>query len=177
MTTQAAAHLQATFAPKGAKLQWIEKTAEEWIYLNHGTLKQAGVPAEAAEKALVDWLVKQPGIHAAYSRTTLLKGPIENDPIGELARRSFHPDCAGDVGVVVKPYHMVGGGSNTFKATHGTPHSYDTHVPLVVFGPGIKAGVRQERVTPLAAAAIMAWGMNVPPPAGAEYPVPEGLLK
>jgi hypothetical protein len=50
-------------------------------------------------------------------------------------------------------------------------------VPLVVFGPGIKAGVRQERVTPLAAAAIMAWGLGVPAPAGAEYAVPEGLVK
>jgi hypothetical protein len=50
-------------------------------------------------------------------------------------------------------------------------------VPLVVYGAGVQPGIRTERVTPLASAAIMARALDVPPPDGAEYPVPEGLFK
>jgi hypothetical protein len=46
----------------------------------------------------------------------------------------------------------------------------------VVFGAGVRPGVHQERVAPLAAAAILARGLGIAPPSGAEYPVPEGLF-
>jgi hypothetical protein len=49
-------------------------------------------------------------------------------------------------------------------------------VPLLVFGPGIRPGVRHDRVTPQAAAAILAHGLGIAPPARAEAPVPAGLF-
>jgi hypothetical protein len=61
--------------------------------------------------------------------------------------------------------------------THGTPHPYDTHVPLLVYGPGVRAGVRQEAMTPQAVAAILAHGLGVSAPARAEAPLPEGLFE
>ena len=61
--------------------------------------------------------------------------------------------------------------------THGTPYPYDTHVPLIVFGTGVRPGVREERVAPMSAAAILARALGVPPPEGAEYPVPAGLFQ
>jgi len=63
------------------------------------------------------------------------------------------------------------------RTTHGSPHAYDTHVPLLVYGPGIRPGVRTERVTPQATAAILARGLGVAPPAGAEVGVPTGLFR
>jgi len=82
----------------------------------------------------------------------------------------------------VKPYHMIVGvltdkNYPTFRATHGSPHPYDTHVPLLVIGADVKSGLRQERVTPLATAAILARAAGIAPPEGAEYPAPEGLFK
>jgi hypothetical protein len=133
------------------------------------------------ETALADWLVKQPGVQAAYTRTALSGKPLE-DGTGRMVQRSFHPDESGDVFVVLKPYHFLSPPitSNkiaSYRTTHGSPHSYDTHVPLIVMGPGIIPGVRTERVTPQAMASILARAMNVPPPKGAEEPVPNGLFQ
>ena len=181
-TTQAAALLQKTFAEKRKALPWIERSSAGWIYLNQATLKEAGVPAAKAELALVDWLGRQPGIYGAYGRSRIEQGSFGSDAIGEAVRLSYHPDCSGDVAVVLKPYYLVSGPitesrNDAYRATHGTPHPFDTHVPLLVLGPGVRPGIRQERVTPLATAAILARALHIPPPAGADHPLPDGLFR
>lgn len=59
---------------------------------------------------------------------------------------------------------------------HGTPHDYDTHVPLLVYGPGIRSGVRHDAVTPQAAAVILAHALGIKPPAKADVDVPADLF-
>ena len=59
--------------------------------------------------------------------------------------------------------------------THGAPYDYDTHVPLLVYGPGIRGGVREEPTTPQAIASIFAKWLNVRRPKDAAFPIPETL--
>ena len=120
-------------------------------------------------------------LQAAYTRTELLKGPLA-DATGRMVQKSFHPDGSGDVIVVLQPYHLFSQPLDSpktaaYRTTHGSPYPYDTHVPLVVMGPGIVPGARSERITPQALASILARAMAVPPPKGAEAPVPEGLFQ
>jgi hypothetical protein len=181
MTRQANAYLNATFGKADDKLLWVEAAAGHWIYLNRGVLKERGVEQARVEEALARWVVKQEGIQAAYTRTQLTQGPIKGDALGESVRLSFDPERSGDVAVIFKPYWILGPAVNpkyadTYRTTHGTPHPYDTHVPLLVFGPGVRAGARDERVTPLAVAAILARGLGVNPPEGVQA-VPAGLFK
>ena len=183
-TTQASEFLQrnTTFAPKGQPLPWIEAAVGGWIYLNQGTLKELGLPAAKVQDALAEWLGKQSGIQAVYTHRRLQQGPFADDALGEGVRLSFYASRSGDVAVVLKPYWMVGGSPaerkyDAYRATHGTPYSFDTHVPLLVFGTGVRPGLREERVTPLAAAAILARALDIPPPAAAEYPVPPELFR
>jgi hypothetical protein len=133
------------------------------------------------EKAIADWLTKQPGVRAAFTRTELLMGSL-TDPLGRMVQKSFHPDASGDVIVVLKPYHLFSKPLDSpttaaYRATHGSPYPYDTHVPLVVMGPGIVPGVRSERVTPQAMASILTRAMGVPAPKGAEVGVPAGVFR
>jgi predicted AlkP superfamily pyrophosphatase or phosphodiesterase len=181
-TGEALAFLQKSFGKGKKALPWIDAFKAGYIYLNQAVLKEMKLPAAQVEQTLADWLTRQPGICAAYPRSRLLGGPFAGDPIGESVRLSFHPDCSGDVAVVEQPYHMISGPItspqyNSYRATHGTPHPYDTHVPLLVYGCGIRPGRHTERITPLSAAAIIARALGVPPPHGAEYPVPEGLFQ
>jgi hypothetical protein len=181
-TGEATAFLQNTFARGQKDLPWIEKFSAGYIYLNHGVLQELHLPALQVELALARWLSRQQGIEAAYPRSRLMQGPFAGDAIGESVRQSFHPECSGDVAVVELRYHMISGPItspklDSYRTTHGTPHEYDTHVPLVVYGWGIKPGVHTERVTPLATAAIVARALGVPKPRAADYPVPEGLFR
>jgi predicted AlkP superfamily pyrophosphatase or phosphodiesterase len=161
---------------------WVEAVVGGQIYLRLPTLKKLGLKPAVVEKALADWLVQQPGIKAAYTRTQLMAGPIKGDPIGESVRLSFHPERSGDVVVVLQPYHLLSPPVSSprlaaYRTTHGSPHPYDTHVPLLIYGPGIRPGPRDELVRPQAVTAILARSLGIRPPAGAEVPVPDGLFE
>ncbi len=174
-----AAHLQQTYGkPKEKPLPWIEEVSAPWIYLNRGVLKERKLDQAKVEQTLVDWLKKQPGIQTSYSRTQLLAGLPKDDVIGEQVRLSFDAERSGDVVAILKPYHLFGGPkANRTGTTHGSPHPYDTHVPLVIYGGGVIPGVRKDRVTPQATAAIIARALGVEPPPTAEAPLPKGLFK
>ena len=100
-------------------------------------------------------------------------------------RNSFRSDSSGDVLVILQPYHLFSppllstnpAKDATYRTTHGTPHPYDTHVPLLVMGPRVVAGNRDQRVAPQIMASILAEALRVPPPKDANYPVPEGLFR
>ena len=87
---------------------------------------------------------------------------------------AYRPDRCGDVIVIPKAGVQVSkyqGGTG-----HGSPHAYDAHVPLLVYGAGVPAlGKRTERVSSLSAAPTLAWALGVNPPAIAKEPMPVGL--
>jgi hypothetical protein len=152
----------------------LEDVEGPWLYLNRHLMRRLDLKPADVEKALADWLARQKGIQCAYTRTQLLAGLPRDDGVGQMVRRSFYPDRAGDVYFVEKPYYLVT--RYPTGTNHGTPHAYDTHVPLLVHGPGVRPGVRRERVTPLAAASILARALGVRPPRDAGAEVPEGLF-
>ena len=76
--------------------------------------------------------------------------------------------------IIPKPYFLLW--EKLLGTGHGTPHEYDTHVPLLVYGPGIKPGVYKEPITPQAAPVILARALGIEPPAKADAKVPEKLF-
>jgi hypothetical protein len=171
--TQAGEFLQETFDPKGDKANWIEARTSVWLYLNHNLLRKRKLNAGSVEEALAGWLKKQPGVLTAYTRTQLMGNLPADDALGQRVRRSFHPGRCGDVAVVPKPYYLLT--SELSWTLHGSPHAYDTHVPLLVYGPGIRGGAQPETVTPQTVASILARSLGIKPPTAAAAPVPECL--
>jgi predicted AlkP superfamily pyrophosphatase or phosphodiesterase len=170
---EAEAFLQEKFGKKDGR--WIEATDGGSIYLNRATLKAAGAEQTRVEEALADWFIKRPEFQAAYTRTQLLKEIRKEDEISQRVRHSFHPERGGDVYPVLKPYYLMD--IYLTGTTHGTPHAYDTHVPLLVYGPGVRPAVRREPIIPQAATVILASGLGIKAPADAEAPLPEKLFE
>ena len=52
-------------------------------------------------------------------------------------------------------------------ATHGSPYTYDTHVPLIIMGPGIKADRYFQAATPADIAPTLAALLRVQAPSNA----------
>jgi predicted AlkP superfamily pyrophosphatase or phosphodiesterase len=179
--------LNKKFLKEGEKAPWLEqpKKGNPWVYFNYATLKELKLKNEDVENALAKWYDEQPGIQKAFTRTQMLNEKAERSALYDSVKLSFHPDCSGDVMVIVKPYHQFSLTTlsknpekwATYRTTHGTPHSYDTHVPLLVMGPRVQPGVRDQRVTPQAMASILAEALGVARPKDASYPLPEGLFK
>ena len=177
LSARAEAFLKERFGRKSDTARWLEATPYPWVYLNRRTLEANGAKEADVEEALARWFTDQPGILSAHTRTRLVNGVPADDVIAQRVRRSFYPDRCGDVAVVQKPYYLFSSPLGT-GTTHGTPHDYDTHVPLVVYGPGIAAGdPAAEAVMPEATAAVLARALGVPPPAQATAAVPHRLQK
>jgi arylsulfatase A-like enzyme len=67
------------------------------------------------------------------------------------------------VEVLYEPYWMSG----TSGTTHGTPYSYDTHVPLMMMGPGIRPGHQDRPVVLNDLAPTLATLLGIETPSGA----------
>lgn len=162
-------------------LRYLEAVSAPYIYLNHRLLAAKKLKPDDVAIALAEYLRKQDGILQAYTYEGLKAGLVGDDAISKWVLRSFHADRSGDVYVVLRPYHLIGSVSIGDKlasgTTHGSPHAYDTHVPLLVYGPGIAGGKRTETVTPLHSAAIGAYFLGTKVPKDAEYGLPKTLLR
>ena len=85
------------------------------------------------------------------------------DPWSRRVLVSFHRERSGDVEVLLEPYWM----SSTSGTTHGTPWSYDTHIPLMLMGPGIRPGRYHDTVVLNDLAPTLATLLGIEAPSGA----------
>jgi predicted AlkP superfamily pyrophosphatase or phosphodiesterase len=188
LTTRAEEFLNAKYLPEGLKAPWLilPKRGNAWVYFNYATLDELKLKRTDVEKALADWFNTLPGIERAFTRTEMMtEESKEQTELFQQVQRSFHPDCSGDVMVILKPYHIFSppnlsknpAKNPTYRATHGMPHPYDTHVPLLIMGPRIEPGERDAKVAPQVMASILAEALGVPPPQDANYRLPDGLFK
>ena len=158
--SQADAFLTKTFGVNGTdKPHWIEWPKDSWIYLNQDLLRERGLEPAHVETVLARWLKEQPGIWTAFTRNQLANEPAANDEIGRRVWNSYYSERSGDVVAVPKPYTLLT--SRLTGTTHGTGHDYDTHVPLLIYGPGVCKGIRLKPVTPLAIPRIFARALGI----------------
>lgn len=95
----------------------------------------------------ISFLKNYRGIEFVIPTRNLLAGEnIEqwDKEMFEKIRKSVNPLRSGDIIFYPKSYWIYG--SN--PASHGTPYSYDTHVPLIFFGNNVKAKKSNTRVSP-----------------------------
>ncbi len=84
----------------------------------------------------------------------------------EMYRHSFHPDRAPDIAYRVKENILILG--SKFGTTHGTPYRYDTHIPLIFWGAGVKSAARpvEDRVRTIDVAPTLADLLGIILPSG-----------
>ena len=158
---------------QGGPTRWILSSASEMLYLNNRLAKQRGTSLAEVSRELAGWLPHQPGILAAFTHQELTS-ENRSDELFQMAKRSFHPSHSGDIFLINKPYWLLTGQQR--GTSHGSPHAYDTHVPLLVWGQGIKPGVHETRISPEVVPAILAAAAGIKPPAAAAQQVPIGVF-
>jgi len=172
------AHLTALFPvtqpAAGKTAGWVEGFVFPWVYLNPRVVRLSGQSREQIAAEAAKFLATRPGVFRTITRSEL-SGPVsESDEIATREKRSFHPVRSGDVCVILQPYCLPSAAIGT-GTTHGSPFEYDSHVPLLVYGPGISGGPRDEPTTPQALASIFAKWLEIRRPKDAAFPVPETL--
>ena len=119
------------------KLLLTPRLVDGNLYFNHETLAQRKISIDEACEFVSAWARGTGKFFAAYTRRQLLEGRAFG-PIGESVMKGFNAERSGDVVLVLKPFCIPRAGAT--GTTHGSPFSYDTHVPVLMFGEGIRSG-------------------------------------
>ncbi len=136
------------------------------IYLDRAKIDAQHLDAAAVEAALAEELRKEPGVAYAFTRSDLLAGRIGHTALLDSVQRAFHPKRSGDVVVVQKEFWYFDEDPDFYASTHGSPYSYDTYVPILIFAPGVKPATVYERVAPAQIAPTLAAMLGIRPPSG-----------
>jgi predicted AlkP superfamily pyrophosphatase or phosphodiesterase len=126
------------------------------VYLTPGTADKLRAKPGAID-AMKSALGAVKGIARVYGPDELGGSTPTDDRFLQAWRRSYLPGRSGDFAVLPKPYWMVWGPGTT----HGSPYGYDTRVPVVFMGAGIKAGRYLTPASPLDIAPTLAWLTHV----------------
>lgn len=114
----------------------IEHFSNYQIYLNRDELKRLGLSAESVASALAKEAIHYPGIHKTITAATLQNRNFTSGILSKV-QNGFNQKWSGDVVIVPNPSTISRDKTGT---THGSGYSYDTHVPLLFYGPGIAKG-------------------------------------
>jgi len=129
----------------GAGRPYVLGFSPPHLYLDAGALPP-GTLEEAREIARTT-VLQAPGVFEAYTRTALERGDLPRTPVADAVARSFHRVRGGDLFVVLRPFWALGRPAAE-GAQHGTPWTFDTQVPLLLAGPGIRPGERMAPCSP-----------------------------
>jgi arylsulfatase A-like enzyme len=152
--------------------KWVTGFSAASLSLNRQWIAQQKLDTASVAQQLRNLLLQEPGIAAAYTRDELLAGQRSAEPLFTRMRKSWHTDVSGDVQFALKPNWMFGAGN--LGATHGSPYDYDTHVPLMLWGPRwIRAAALSQRVGIVDLAPTLARFLQIDAPKSSEgQPLP-----
>lgn len=140
---------------------WIQGTAGTSPYLNHALLKTRGVDPAAARAVAAAAAATVPQVARVYTRDQLLLGDVPSDTISRRVVESYHRERSGDLEIILHPFWI----RQKTGTTHGTPYSYDSHIPLVIMGPGVRPGQYARHVSLNDVAPTLATALRIASPA------------
>jgi predicted AlkP superfamily pyrophosphatase or phosphodiesterase len=145
---------------------WIDDQDESYLYLNQEKLERQNIAESQAEEVAAKAAMSMPDVAAAFTRTQFMTGTLPLDPIARKAANSFNAKLGGDVFIVFSPYAVPT--SYPTGTTHGTPWSYDTQVPLILWGTAFNGGFYASPCEPTDLAATLAALLGLTQPSGAQ---------
>ncbi len=151
----------------GIGQELIETYYHPYVYLNRDAIREHDLDQAEVERAVATELVRFPGVALAVSSAALREGNFPDTELHRAVSYNFNPARSGDVYVVFEPHWFM----NEFDglavaATHGTPWTYDTHVPVVFAGMDIPPQRLYRRVNTVDVATTLAAYLGVKPPSG-----------
>ncbi|MGD8328365.1 MAG: alkaline phosphatase family protein [Acidobacteriota bacterium] len=138
-----------------------------YVYLNRELIAAEGLDQAEVEAAVAEEIVKFEGVALAVSSTALARGQTPDTPLLQAILNNYNPKRSGDVFVVFAPGWFI----NDFDglevaATHGSPWSYDTFVPVIFAGGSLEAQEVHRRIHTVDVAPTLSAIVGIKPPSG-----------
>lgn len=116
---------------------WILSFVNGNVYLDEAVIDRRKLSPDEVERAACQAAMKMPGIAGCFTRSQIIAGELPDTKIARAVTNGFYAPRNGNLVIVPQPFFFFGEGLGT---THGTPYSYDTHVPIIISASGIVPG-------------------------------------
>lgn len=138
----------------------IENISNSQIFLNRSKLSEMDLELDDVQGAIVNEIIAYKHVNKAYTGMSMTQTSFTTG-VEELIQNGYDQKRSGDVIYVLDPavisYGLTG-------STHGSSFNYDTHVPLMFFGNGIKKGetYKKTHITDIAPTMSAILGISFP---------------
>jgi hypothetical protein len=154
--------VQAALAKKYGEGSWVVGSSDLNLFLNRPLIAQKGLDPAEVRKTGAEAVLALPHIQRVYTRDQLLAGTVPGDDTSRRVMNGYHVRRGSDLAVLPEPYWIV----TNDTTTHGTTYGYDTHVPVVFMGQGIRPGVYHGNVQVNDIAPTLATLLEIETPSG-----------
>jgi hypothetical protein len=164
--------VEAALAAAYGAGNWVEGRAGSSLYLNRALMKERKLDPQRVEETAARAAESIPHVYRAFTRSQLFRGDLPRNPWTSRLLAGFNPARSGDVEILLEPYWI----GQEKDASHGTPYSYDTHIPLVFVGQGVRPGRYDAAVAMNDIAPTLATMLDVETPSGSSGRVLSEML-
>ncbi len=155
--------LSKAFGKPAGTERYVGKVSMPWVYFRSSALQSKHVTADKLRDVLEKMANDEPSLAAVFLAEDIQRDDFALSAAHSLRSRvkaSYYPGRSGDLYVHVAENWYAGSSATG----HGSAHPYNTHVPLLLFGRGIKPGKYDTPSAPTDIAATLAKLLNIPPP-------------
>ncbi|HEY0667379.1 MAG TPA: alkaline phosphatase PafA [Sphingobacteriaceae bacterium] len=115
----------------------IDNLMNYQVNLNYRVIREKKVNESELKQLIIDFLKKQDGVAFVVDNENAQTATIPNEFRGRILN-GYNRERSGVIQIILEPGWYSG--SSKTGASHGTLSPYDTHIPLVFMGWGIKQG-------------------------------------
>lgn len=142
------------------------------VFINKEKVKQKGLELQKVKQQLKEFLLTQKFISNVFTEEEV-QFSSSNNPFLQIIANGYDPKQNGELVLLFKPGFMEYSSTGT---THGSPYSYDTHVPCLFYGWKIKKGESFHKKTITQIAPTLAQKLKITMPNGTQSEVLEEVL-
>ncbi len=136
--------------------------SNQQVFLNHKVLEAKKLYIEEVQEDVAAFIQKFADVSEVITATTMNTSQF-TEGTRYLMQKGYNAKRSGDVLVNYLPGYVEYMSTGT---THGSPYSYDTHVPLLFYGWNVKQGSSTEQIVIPDIAATLAMMLNIQFPNG-----------
>jgi predicted AlkP superfamily pyrophosphatase or phosphodiesterase len=115
----------------------LANISNEQVFLDETKITELKLNIDEVEQKLASYLITIKGIAEAYPSKILKYNSFENNDYKALLQNGYNHKLSGNVCFIYNAAWMDFAEKGT---THGAGYNYDTHVPVLFYGNGIKKG-------------------------------------
>ncbi|MFZ5552510.1 MAG: alkaline phosphatase PafA [Bacteroidota bacterium] len=165
--------LLENFVVSDATERFVRSIVNEQVYFNYEMISKNKIDEEKLEQLTADFFLTVDGV-ANVLTGHQLRSQEYHSGVKKLIQNGYNDKRSGDVVINLQPAWVDFEKQGT---THGSPYSYDTHVPLIFYGAGIPKGSTTEYIPITDIAPTLCLMMNIPYPNGSTGKIIGGVVR